>query len=121
VGSNCTPKIVEIGVFNTTTTDFVASVTRLSAAGTQGTGLTEAKHQDPGPAADATGFNTHTADATAGDEIVRATIAAAKGAGMVWTFGAGGLWIPTGTGNGIGILCPTGTGQVFDFYFVWDE
>ena len=121
IASGCSPKIVEVGVFNTTTTEFVAALTRLTAAGTQGAGLTEAKHDANGPAADATAFNTHTADATASDELVRATIAAAKGAGVVWTFGAGGLVIPAGTANGIGILCPTGTGQLFDGYIVWDE
>lgn len=121
IASACSPKIVEVGVFNTTTTAFAAALTRLTATGTQGTGLTETKHDANGPAADATGFQTHTADATAGDEIVRASIGAAVGAGIVWTFGAGGLSIPAGAANGIGILCPTGPGQVFDFYIVWDE
>lgn len=121
IASACSPKIREVGVWNTTTTAFVASVTRLTATGTQGSGLTEAKHDANGPAADATGFAVHTADATAGDEIVRAAIGAAVGAGMVWTFGDTGLVIPAGTANGIGILCPTGTGQVYDYYIVWDE
>lgn len=121
IASACSPRIVEVGIFNTTTTAFAAALTRLTAAGTQGTGLTETKHEANGPGADATAFNTHSADATASDEIVRASVGAAVGAGIVWTFGAGGLVIPAGTANGIGILCPTGTGQVFDFYIVWDE
>lgn len=121
IASLCSPKVVEVGVFNTTATAFVASLTRLTATGTQGAGLTETKHDANGPAADATGFACHTADATASDEIVRASIAAAIGGGMVWTFGAGGISIPAGTANGLGILCPTGTGQIYDYYIVWDE
>ena len=121
IASAASPRIVEVGVFNTTTTAFVAAVQRMTATGTQGAGLTEAKHDANGPAADATGFNTHTADATASDEIARASIGASVGSGMVWTFGGGGLVIPAGTASGIAITCPTGTGQLFDFYIVWDE
>ena len=27
----------------------------------------------------------------------------------------------SGTGNGYGILCPSGTGQIFEYYIDWDE
>ena len=121
IASLCSPKIVEVGVFNTTALAVAVALNRLTAAGTQGAALTEAKHDGNGPAADATGFNTHTLDATAGEEIVRTTLAAAIGAGMVWTFGAGGLVIPAGVANGIGILLPTGVAQHLDFYIVFDE
>jgi hypothetical protein len=29
--------------------------------------------------------------------------------------------IQPGTANGVGIIIPTGTGQVLDYYFDWDE
>jgi hypothetical protein len=29
--------------------------------------------------------------------------------------------ISAGTANGVGIICPTGTGQILDYYFDWDE
>lgn len=41
---------------------------------------------------------------------------------MVWTFSDEGLIIPSGANtNGIGLLCPTGTGQIIDFYIIWEE
>jgi len=40
---------------------------------------------------------------------------------MVWTFGDTGLEIDAGTANGVGVVVATGTGQVIDFYVVWDE
>ncbi len=121
IASLCSPKIVEVGVFNTTTIAVAVALNRLTAAGTVGAAITETKHDGNGPAADATAANTHTVDAIASDEIVRASLGAAIGSGMVWTFGAGGLVIPAGTANGVGILLPTGTAQHLDFYIVWDE
>lgn len=121
IASLCSPKIREVGVFNTTTTAFAVSLNRMTAAGTQGANITETKHDALGPAADATAKQTHTADGTPSDEIVRASIGAAVGAGVVWTFGDTGLVIPAGTANGIALLLPVGTAQHFDFYFIWDE
>jgi hypothetical protein len=114
--------LVEAGVFNTTDTEFAANIQRLSATGTQGAVLTEIMADADAVTVATTAFNTHTANATAvGGEFARATIGAAKGAGIIWTFGKNGIFVPAGTSNGIGILCPVGTGQIFDFYFVWDE
>lgn len=121
IASGCSPKVVEIGIFNTTTTAAAYSVNLATATGTQGAGLTEVKHNGNGPAADATGFNTHTVDATVANEVCRTSLGAAIGSGMVWTFGNGGLVIPAGTANGVVICTPTGTGQHIDFYIVWDE
>lgn len=113
--------VVEVGIFNTTTTAFVAGLQRASATGTQGAALTEVAEDDD-YTLDTTGFNTHTADATiTAGEFARASIGAAIGAGVILTFGGRGLKIDAGTGNGIVITAPTGTGQIFDFYFVWDE
>ena len=118
-GTTNFPKIVEVGVFNTTTTAVAVSLNRFTAAGSVGAGLTEVSHD--GSAVVATGFAGHTADGTVGNEIVRASLGASIGSGVVWTFGAGGVLIPAGTANGIGVIIPTGTGQILDYYFVWDE
>jgi hypothetical protein len=49
-------------------------------------------------------------------------LGAAVGSAFVWTFGGDvGLNANVGTGNGIGIYIPTGTGQVLDWYIVWSE
>ena len=104
--------VVEVGIFNTTDTEFVADLQRLSTTGTQGAALTEIAGDDDAYTPAITAFNTHTADATAvAGEYARATLGAAKGAGVIWTFGKNGTKVPAGTTNGMGILCPSGVGQ----------
>lgn len=117
------PKVREIGVFNTTATEVAIKLQRFTTAGTPGTGLTEAKHDPDSATAGATAFDTHSSTPpTAGDDLgYRADLAAADGAGVIWTWDDEPLRIPTGTGNGIGIIVATGTGQILDWYVVWDE
>lgn len=118
----CAPRIREIGVFNTTTTACAIMVARLTSAGTQGTGITRSKWDADTASAVATAFQSHTSTPpTLSDEIVRASLGAAIGAGMVWTFDADPIRIAAATTNGIGILAATGTGQICDVYIVWDE
>lgn len=122
IASACQPRIRQVEVYNTTATAFAVSLNRLTARGTPGAAITAAKHTSDGNAADATPYQTHTADATAGDEICRASIGAAIGAGVIWTFGDTGLAIPAGANTaGIGLILPVGTAQHFDFVFTWDE
>ncbi len=111
----------EVGIFNTTAVAFGVRLARLTAAGTPGTGLTEEEY-DPGPEGpDMTAFDTWSADATIGVGNIRVgRIGAAIGSGVIWTFAAPGIYIPTGTANGIGII-PVGTGQIADWYMEWDE
>ena len=113
--------VVEVGVFNTTSTAFAVALQRATATGTQGAALTEiSEDTDYSPVT--TAFNTHTADATiTAGEFAQASIGAAVGAGVIWTFGKNGLKIDPGTTNGVVLTAPTGTGQVFDFYYIWDE
>lgn len=114
-------KVMEVGVFNTTSTACAVGLARASATGTQGAGLTEVAEDDDSSSALATGFNTHTADATVGSCIRQASLGAQVGAGVIWTFGPRGLYIDKATTAGIVIVCPTGTGQHLDFYIAWDE
>lgn len=116
-----TMKIREVGVFNTTVTQFAAALARFTNATGVGAGLTEAPWDTEGPAPNGTGFAGHTADGAVGGVFRQAPLPAAIGGGVIWTFGDSGLVIPAGTANGIGIICPTGTGQIFDYYFDWDE
>lgn len=117
------PKIREIGAFNTTAVEVAIKLVRLTTAGTQGSGLVEAKHDPDTPAAAATAVDTHTSTGpTLGDDLgYRADLAAADGAGVIWTWDDEPLRIAIGTGNGIGIIVATGTGQILDWYVVWDE
>jgi hypothetical protein len=110
----------EIGVFNTTTTAAAIAIGICTAAGTIGTALTEVNESDPTHTILGVGSNTHTANATL-TQTRHASVGAAIGSGVVYTFGDNGLIIPEGTANGVCITCPTGTAQHLDFYFVWDE
>jgi hypothetical protein len=122
-GSTGGGKVREIGVFNTTTTAVALSVVRLTNTGTQGASQTEAKH-DPGSGPALCDFRTtHTVDPTSGliDLGYRVVLGAAAGAGIIWTFGDAGLVIPADTTEAIAVIVATGTGQVCDAYFTWDE
>lgn len=113
-------KLREVGVFNTTTTALAVGLVRFTAATNVGTGLTEADYDAANPTA-VTAFAGHTGDGTVGQVLRQASLGAAIGSGVIWTFGDNGIVVPVGTANGIGIYIPTGTGQICDFYFDWDE
>lgn len=115
------PRIVEVGVFNTTATACAVGLAVASATGTQGAGLTEVSETDSSHTIIATGFNTHTADATVGACLRQASLGAAIGSGVIWTFGDSGIELTNATTSGLVIVCPTGTGQHLDFWIVWDE
>jgi hypothetical protein len=113
-------KVREVGVFNTTATAVAVALVRFTNATGVGAGLTEADYDAANPA-QCTGFAGHTADSAVGQVFRQAALGAAIGSGIIWTFGDSGLLIPVGTGNGIGVICPTGTGQICDFHLDWDE
>lgn len=114
-------KVREVGVFNTTSTALAIALARLTAAGTPGVGLTEAEYDENAPAPSCTGFAGHTIAATVGQVVRQISLGAAVGSGVIWTFGDTGLVIQPGTANGVGIIIPTGTGQIVDYYLDFDE
>jgi hypothetical protein len=116
-------RVREIGVFNTTTTAVVVALAQFSTAGTSTSVGTPAKQDENSGPALCTVRNVHSSTAPTLDADLgyRATLGAAAGAGIIWTFGDAGLVVPLGTGNGVGIYTPTGTGQIWDFYIIWDE
>lgn len=112
----------EVGVFNTTATAVAVGLVVCSAQGTGAGALTEYQEDDFLAAAPGeTAFTSQSTDSTAVATIRQASLAAAIGAGVIWTFGDRGVHIPEGTTNGVIINLPTGTGQFVDFYFVWDK
>lgn len=114
-------RIREVGVFNTTTTATAIGLVRFTNATGVGAGLTEAEYDENAPPPLCTGFAGHTADGTVGQVIRQASLGAAVGSGVIWTFGGSGLVIALGTANGIGIYVPTGTGQICDYWIDWEE
>lgn len=120
------PRLVEVGVFNTTATAVAVALVRLTTAGTQGSTKAGTYENDNSQAAVATPKDTHTVAPTVTAVALRqAALGAAIGSGVIWTFGSGGitggLVIPNTTGDGIGLIVATGTGQVCDVSFTWDE
>ena len=115
-------RVVEIGAFNTTATACAIKLARLTTAGTPGADLVEAEHIQQGATASCTAKDTYTSTGpTLIDLGYRAALGASIGSGVIWTFGDGGLFIPVATTEGIGIVVATGTGQILDWYVVWDE
>jgi hypothetical protein len=114
-------KLREVGVFNTTSTALAVALVRFTNATGVGAGLTEVLWDELGPAQNATGFAGHIADGAVGSPLRYGSLGAAVGSGVIWTFGDNGILVQAGTANGIGIICPTGSGQIVDYYFDWDE
>ena len=115
-------RLREVGVFNTTANAVAVSLVRFTNATNVGAGITEVQwdaEHDPVPVC--TAFAGHTGDGAVGSALRQASLGAAIGSGVIWTFGEMGICVNIGTANGIGIICPTGTGQILDFYYDWEE
>lgn len=119
------PRLVEVGVFNTTATACAVALRRVTAAGTSGATQTALYESDSSQAALATPKDTWTVAPTFSTGNLRvASLGAAIGSGIIWTFGGGGatgLVIPNTTGDGVVISVLAGTGQICDVSLTWDE
>src|SRR4029077_3979962 len=114
--------LLEIGITNTTATACVVALCRLTTAGTQGAGLVEANLDQTSVLPTCTAVNSHTGTApTLVDLGYRWSLGAAIGSGVIWTFQPWERTVAPAAANGIGVYCPTGTGQVLDVYFKWIE
>lgn len=116
----CQPRILEIGVSNTSAAAVAVGVARFTNATGVGSGLTEIPIDDPLKAVVATGFAGHTADGAISGLVRAAVLGGSIGSSIIWTWPYG-LMIPDGTANGVGVTCPTGTGQTLDYYIEWEE
>ena len=115
--------LVEVGVTNTTVTALAISLKRFSTLGTVGAVVPGVGYEENDVNVTTKGIaaDTHTVGPTlVAGEIRRASIGASIGSGIIWTFGGRGLFIPSGTANGVGLIPITGTGQICDVYFSWD-
>lgn len=122
-GTTVRPRLRELHMFNTTATAVALKLVRVTTAGTQGTALTEMAMISEDPAAIAQAFATHSVapTITSGD-LWRGYLGAAIGSGVILTFpDPGGLVIPATANNGLAVVVSTGTGQVCEVTWVWDE
>jgi hypothetical protein len=116
--------VVEIHVFNTTTTAFECSIKRIvTSAGTPGAAQTMVYGEGPNNnTAKGDPRDTHTVAPTlVAGELARTTIGASAGSGIIWTFGARELLIPSGTTNGIALMPIVTPGQIADVTWVIDQ
>jgi hypothetical protein len=118
--AGCRPRLVEVGVFNSTATACAVALRRVTAAGTSGATQSVVYESDPSQTALATPKDTWTVAPTflAGN-LKAADLGAAVGSGIIWTFP--GAIIPNTTGDGIVISVLAGTGQICDVNFTWEE
>ena len=116
--------LAEVGVTNTTVTAFAISLKRFSTLGTVGAVVPGVGYEENDVNVTTKGIaaDTHTVGPTlVAGEIRRASVGASIGSGIIWTFGGRGLFIPSGTANGVGLIPITGTGQICDVYWVVDQ
>ena len=116
-------RIVEIGVFNTTSTAVNLVLCRLSTAGTPGTAATS-RLTDAADAAAAVGSlkNTYSGTAPTTTELgIGFPLPAAVGAGIVLTFPDDTLTIAATANAGVGLIVESGTGQAVRTYWRWQE
>jgi len=111
----------ECGVCNTTTTAFAAGLIRFTNVTNAGAAQTEGEYDENKPPPLCTVFAGHSGDGGTGQVLRQWSIGAAIGSGVIWTFGDSGIVLQVGTANGVGPHVPTGTGQIGDDYFDWDE
>jgi hypothetical protein len=119
------PRLVEVGVFNTTTSAFDVALRRATTAGGTHTAREEIYEDDNSQAAVATLFDSDTGTTptlTTGNLRV-ASLGGTVGAGVIWTFGGGktgGLVIPNTASDGI-VIIGLASPQICTVHFVWDE
>lgn len=117
-----TPRIYQIGVFNTTSTAVAIALRRATTVGTAGTARDRLPVDDPVAVSLVSVVDTHTVAPTLTAGAIRtATLGAAVGSGVIWTFSERGAEIAPATTNGLCIVPLTGTGQICDVYIEWSE
>jgi hypothetical protein len=122
-GTGAHIRIRQIEVFNTTATACTYTLCRLSTAGTPGTAATS-RLSNSSDTATAVGVlrGTYTSTAPTTVELGRKfPLGAAVGSGIILPFEDYELTIPATAAAGIGLLVTSGTGQILEVSFAWQE
>lgn len=122
-GTGARIRIVELGIWNTTTTSASLILCRVSTAGTPGASATS-RLTDQGDGATAVGVlkNTFTGTAPTVVELgIGVVVAGAVGSGTVWTFPDDVLTIDKVANSAIGFITESGTAPALSVYMRWYE
>jgi|RhiMethySRZTD1v2_1073278.scaffolds.fasta_scaffold1961956_1 hypothetical protein len=116
-------RVIEIGVFNTTSTAVALKLCRVSTAGTPGSTITASSLDASTPETNVALLKqTYSSTApTTADLGFRCVLGAAVGSGFVWTFEDWELVTTVAANAAIGILVENGTGQALQTYWKWRE
>lgn len=118
--ASVSPILREIHLSNTTSTATNYRLVRFTG-GTAGTDLNEIKYRQGSPAASCVLKAGWTADATVDETIGNPIhVPGVVGAEIIVTFGDSGIEGVVGSTKGLGLI-PSGTGQICEVGFVWDE
>jgi hypothetical protein len=122
--------IRELELWNTTTNAAFVGMRKFSTAGTAGSTIDGGSYGtiEDGttitPALTVKDSYTSTAPTLVAGAIKRGAVGAAIGSGIMWTFGDIGIIVPRTSSAGAahcGVICPSGTGQILEFAYGWDE
>lgn len=119
--ASTTPKLREVGLFNTTNTACVFELIEITG-GTPGATVTAFAHDSEVPATPANlAKQLWTADGGSPRKTgYRISCGGAIGSGAILSFGDSGVRPLLGSTIALGLV-PIGTGQVCEVYMVWDE
>jgi hypothetical protein len=113
-------RLLEVGVWNTTTTACDASIARATANGTASTSASGVDEQTGDAASTGVVASAWSVAPTLSTSYMRrGKLAAAIGSGYIWSWVYPGIFIPVSTG--LALINATGTGQICSCYFIWDE
>ncbi len=112
----------EVHVIQTTTTAVELAIQRLTTAGTAAAETGEAPWDPDSAAPEGDVRDTHTVGPTiTAGEVESILLPGIIGSAWLWAFDGSGFIIPIGVANGVGVTVPTGTGQVVETTYVWEE
>lgn len=113
-------KLRELQLFNTGAAALQLKLVRVTTLGTAGAGQSEMPFDTADVAATASVFTTHTVTptVTSGD-LARWYLPA--GGGLIPTFPDNGIVVPATANAGLALLVSTGTGQICEVTWIWDE
>lgn len=119
-GATGAPILKGVRIWNTTSTAFAVELVRLTTAGTF-TAVTEAPFRDRAVANTAQLFHTATVAPTVGTRLgIFYRLGAADGTGVIDSF-TDGIVVPTGTGNGVGLIPVGAAGQASYVTFLYED